>query len=197
MIRYLDPKNDFTFKRIFGEHPDLLKSFLNALMPLKENQQIESLEYLPAEQVPDNPLRKNSIVDVRCRDNAGRHFIVEMQETWTERRMAVRFLKEVEEHQGFVSEDLKENEEISRALDMCEEGACTDAELAACDEYWDAIRIEDGLIAEIVDGEAKGRAESLVDVVLNGKRNGFSTEQIPRITGLSEERIMEILRFNS
>ncbi|MDR0687643.1 MAG: Rpn family recombination-promoting nuclease/putative transposase, partial [Prevotellaceae bacterium] len=33
MARYLDPKNDLTFKRIFGEHPDLLKSFLNALMP--------------------------------------------------------------------------------------------------------------------------------------------------------------------
>ncbi|MDR0711701.1 MAG: Rpn family recombination-promoting nuclease/putative transposase, partial [Prevotellaceae bacterium] len=38
MARYLDPKNDLTFKRIFGEHPDLLKSFLNALMPLEERQ---------------------------------------------------------------------------------------------------------------------------------------------------------------
>jgi hypothetical protein len=28
MARYLDPKNDLPFKRIFGEHPDLLKSFL-------------------------------------------------------------------------------------------------------------------------------------------------------------------------
>ena len=44
MPRYLDPKNDFTFKRIFGEHPDLLISFLNALMPLEENQLIESVE---------------------------------------------------------------------------------------------------------------------------------------------------------
>ncbi|MDR2087491.1 MAG: Rpn family recombination-promoting nuclease/putative transposase, partial [Dysgonamonadaceae bacterium] len=60
MARYLDPKNDLPFKRIFGEHPDLLKSFLNALMPLEENQQIESLEYLPTEQVPENPAKKNS-----------------------------------------------------------------------------------------------------------------------------------------
>ncbi|MDR1097863.1 MAG: Rpn family recombination-promoting nuclease/putative transposase, partial [Tannerella sp.] len=39
MARYLDPKNDLPFKRIFGEHRDLLKSFLNALMPLEEDQQ--------------------------------------------------------------------------------------------------------------------------------------------------------------
>ncbi|MDR2763613.1 MAG: Rpn family recombination-promoting nuclease/putative transposase, partial [Tannerella sp.] len=34
MARYLDPKNDLIFKRIFGTHPHLLTSFLNALMPL-------------------------------------------------------------------------------------------------------------------------------------------------------------------
>ena len=41
------------------------------------------MEYLPAEMVPDNPLRKNSIVDVRCKDNRGRQFIVEMQMVWS------------------------------------------------------------------------------------------------------------------
>ena len=35
------------------------------------------------ELVPDNPLRKNSIVDVRCRDNRGHVFLVEMQMIWT------------------------------------------------------------------------------------------------------------------
>lgn len=82
MGKYLDPKNDVPFKRIFGEHPDLLKSFLNALMPFEEKQYIESLEYLSAEQVPNNPAKKNSIVDVRCKDNYDRQFIVEMQMFW-------------------------------------------------------------------------------------------------------------------
>jgi hypothetical protein len=63
MPRYLDPKNDLIFNLIFGEHSHLLKSFLNALMPLEEDQRIESPEYLPAEQVPDNPANKNSIVN--------------------------------------------------------------------------------------------------------------------------------------
>lgn len=82
-MRYLDPKADLTFKKVFGEHPDLVRSFLNALLPLEEGEEIETIEYLPAEMVPENPLRKNSIVDVRCRDKRGRQFIVEMQMAWS------------------------------------------------------------------------------------------------------------------
>jgi predicted transposase/invertase (TIGR01784 family) len=84
MARYLDPKNDLTFKRIFGEHPHLLISFLNALMPLAPGRRIESIEYLLPEQVPESPLGKSSIVDVKCIDNFSRHFIVEMQMYWSE-----------------------------------------------------------------------------------------------------------------
>ena len=83
-MRYLDPKNDLTFKKIFGQNPLLLKSFLNALMPFEEEQYIESLEYLNPELVPEIPVLKNSIVDVRCVDNNGRQFIIEMQMLWTD-----------------------------------------------------------------------------------------------------------------
>jgi predicted transposase/invertase (TIGR01784 family) len=82
--RYLDPKIDLAFKRVFGEHKDLLKSFLNALLPLPEDAPIESLTYLTPEQVPELPgLFKNSIVDVKCVDTQGRTFIVEMQMLWS------------------------------------------------------------------------------------------------------------------
>jgi predicted transposase/invertase (TIGR01784 family) len=84
MARYLDPKNDLTFKRIFGEHPELLIKFLNAVMPFEQDRYIETIEYLPTELVPDNPLRKDSIVDVRCRDNRKRQFIIEVQMYWYE-----------------------------------------------------------------------------------------------------------------
>lgn len=82
-MKYLNPKADLTFKRVFGEHPDLVMSFLNALLPLQPEEIITEIEYLPAEMVPENPLRKNSIVDVRCKDSRGRHFIVEMQMIWS------------------------------------------------------------------------------------------------------------------
>lgn len=82
-MKYLNPKADLTFKRVFGEHPDLVMSLLNALLPLTADQEIADIEYLPSEMVPENPLRKNSIVDVRCKDKQGRQFIVEMQMIWS------------------------------------------------------------------------------------------------------------------
>ena len=34
MAKYLDPKVDLTFKKVFGEHPNLVASLLNSLLPL-------------------------------------------------------------------------------------------------------------------------------------------------------------------
>ena len=82
MAKYLDPKADVTFKKVFGEHKNLVMSLLNALLPLEEGKQVEAIEYLPAELVPETPLGKNTIVDVRCEETGGRKFIVEMQMEW-------------------------------------------------------------------------------------------------------------------
>ena len=85
MAKYLDPRADLTFKKVFGEHKHLVISLLNALLPLAEDERVESIEYWPSEKVPTRPLKeKDSIVDVCCRDNKKREFIVEMQMTWTE-----------------------------------------------------------------------------------------------------------------
>ena len=82
MPHYLNPKTDVTFKRIFAEHPHLLVHFLNSVMPFEAGRYIVDLEYLPAELTPESPGKKLSIVDVRCKDNFGRHFIIEMQNDW-------------------------------------------------------------------------------------------------------------------
>ena len=83
MAKYLDPKADVTFKKVFGEHKNLVISLLNALLPLEDGKQVESIEYLPSELVPRTPTSKNTIVDVRCEETGGRKFIVEMQMNWT------------------------------------------------------------------------------------------------------------------
>lgn len=83
MSRYLDPKSDLVFKKIFAEHPHLLISFLNAVLPLAPEQHIAAIEYLPSELAPRIPGFKSTIVDVRCTDKQGRLFIVEMQIQWT------------------------------------------------------------------------------------------------------------------
>ena len=46
-MKYLDPKADLTFKKIFGNHPDRLKNLLNILQSLNENELIQQQQYLP------------------------------------------------------------------------------------------------------------------------------------------------------
>ena len=85
MGKYLDPRADLTFKKVFGEHKNLVISLLNALLPLEDDECVESIEYWPADQIPERTeAEKYSIVDVCCKDNKQREFIVEMQMTWTE-----------------------------------------------------------------------------------------------------------------
>ena len=83
-MKYLDPKADLTFKKIFGNHPARLISLLNALLPLSEEEQIQEIKYLPTELVPQLEGGKNTIVDVLCTDVRDRKFCVEMQMEWSE-----------------------------------------------------------------------------------------------------------------
>jgi hypothetical protein len=78
MSRYLDPKADIVFKKVFGEHPELLISFLNAVLPLAPNNPIVELSYLPIKQIPYIPEFQRTIADAKCKDAKGRVFIVEM-----------------------------------------------------------------------------------------------------------------------
>ena len=85
MSKYLDPKADLTFKKVFGEHKNLVISLLNAMLPLADDEQVVSIEYWPAEKILDRTeAEKYSIVDVCCKDNRQREFIVEMQMSWTD-----------------------------------------------------------------------------------------------------------------
>lgn len=87
-MRYLDPKADLTFKKVFGQHKDLTISLINALLPLPEGGEVTDIEYLTPELMPETPMGRNSIVDVRCRDAQGRQFLVEMQTVWSQAFMA-------------------------------------------------------------------------------------------------------------
>ena len=287
-MKYLNPRADLTFKRIFGEHPDLVKSLLNALLPLSEEEEIKDIEYLPAELVPDNPARKYSIVDVRCRDKQGRQFLVEMQMLWSpefrervlfnaskayvhqlnagkdyellqpvyslnllneifepalkgfyhhykmvhiehtdkvidglqlifvelpkfnphtfsEKKMQVlwlRFLTEINEDTREISDELRSNPEINKALSVLEESAFSDAELYAYDRFWDGISTEityynsalrrglaEGRVEGKAEGRAEGKAESQRQIAANLKKQGILPEVIAQCTGLSLDEI--------
>lgn len=76
-MKLLDPKADLTFKRVFADHPHLLIDLLNSVLPI--DYPIKEIEYLPTELLTSDPFDKLSIVDVKCIDQSGRKFIVEMQ----------------------------------------------------------------------------------------------------------------------
>jgi len=81
LSKFLDPKNDVAFKKIFGseKHKDILIHFINDVLERKDNDQIEGVEFLSPVQDAEIAYKKQSIVDVLCKDKNGVQIIVEMQ----------------------------------------------------------------------------------------------------------------------
>ncbi|XGA08704.1 MAG: Rpn family recombination-promoting nuclease/putative transposase [Wolbachia endosymbiont of Xenopsylla cheopis] len=81
LSKFLDPKNDVAFRRIFGSvnNKDILIHFLNDILGFAGVNQIKEIEFLSTIMDPDIAAKKQSIVDVLCRDTNGVQIIVEMQ----------------------------------------------------------------------------------------------------------------------
>src|ERR1700730_15344369 len=81
LSKFLDPKNDVAFKRVFGseKNKDILIHFLNDMITFKEKGRISDVTFLKTVQDPDTAVLKTSIVDILCRDDKGNQYIVEMQ----------------------------------------------------------------------------------------------------------------------
>lgn len=79
--KFLDPKNDVAFRRIFGseKNKDILIHFINDVLELKNENRINEVTFLSTIQDPEIASKKQSIVDVLCRDTNGVQVIVEMQ----------------------------------------------------------------------------------------------------------------------
>jgi predicted transposase/invertase (TIGR01784 family) len=79
--RFLDPKNDYLFKRLFGteKNKDILIYFINSILNRTGSQVVEDVTYLKSDQNPEYAYKKQSVVDVLCRDQTGTQFIIEMQ----------------------------------------------------------------------------------------------------------------------
>ena len=79
--RFLDPKNDYLFKRLFGseKNKDILIYFINSILNRTGSELVADVTYLKSDQNPEYAYKKQSVVDVLCRDQAGTQFIIEMQ----------------------------------------------------------------------------------------------------------------------
>jgi predicted transposase/invertase (TIGR01784 family) len=81
-MRFLDPRNDVAFKKIFGseEHKNITISFLNSILEYKGTHVIVDVQFLNTEQgslIPGE--KKENFLDILCTDQAGNRYIVEMQ----------------------------------------------------------------------------------------------------------------------
>ena len=81
LTKFLDPKNDFAFKRIFGteKNKDILIHFLNDMLTFKDRALIQDVTFLKTIQDPETASKKTSIVDILCKDEKDNRYIVEMQ----------------------------------------------------------------------------------------------------------------------
>lgn len=81
LSKFLDPKNDFAFRKIFGteKNKKILIHFLNDVLTPPAGLPIQDVTFLKTVQDPDIASLKTSIVDILCRDTKGVLFIVEMQ----------------------------------------------------------------------------------------------------------------------
>ena len=65
ITRYLSPKNDYAFKRLFGEerNKDILLGMLNSVLIDQVHKPIVDVEFLKTIQEPETAAAKQSIVD--------------------------------------------------------------------------------------------------------------------------------------
>ena len=79
--KFLDPKNDFAFRQVFGQakNKDILIHFLNDVLDHTHIGQIVGVQFLERVRDPEIAAKKQSIVDIRCTDQKGREYIIEMQ----------------------------------------------------------------------------------------------------------------------
>ena len=80
-MKFIDPKTDFAFKRIFGskDSDNVLISFINASLKLTGAHEVGSVEIKNPYQERHLPIEKQSIVDIACTDKQGVKYLVEMQ----------------------------------------------------------------------------------------------------------------------
>ena len=76
-----DVTNDVAFRKVFGDErfPEVLLSFLNCLLNLKEAYKIIEVDFRNPYQLPNKDNHKESILDIKVKDKKGKSYIIEMQ----------------------------------------------------------------------------------------------------------------------
>jgi len=83
-MKFLDPRVDTAFKKLFGseDHKRVTIAFINTILEYTGDKRIVEIQFMNNEQLPMGQDKKENILDVFCTDQAGRQYIIEMQNAW-------------------------------------------------------------------------------------------------------------------
>jgi predicted transposase/invertase (TIGR01784 family) len=133
--------------------------------------------------------------------------------TMVEKKMTVlwlRFLQEVKHAYFEPDPELMENEDICKAIGLCDCGLFSPMEMDAYDRCWDVIRtlnavrkteFNEGRQEGLTEGRQEGlaiarekRRQEAIETIIKSFKNGISIDLISSITDLSKEEIVSILQ---
>jgi len=105
VIKYLDPKTDFAFKKIFRreKNKDLLIGLINSVLKSQFHEPVVDVTIIPANLDPEVRTKKESYIDVLCHDQDGCQYIIEMQvakeanfQEWAQYYASKTFVRQME-----------------------------------------------------------------------------------------------------
>lgn len=82
-MKYLDPKNELTINKVFGQNPKLCKSLINSLLPQSGSFYAEEVRVIPDFDAFVYPVFRTPSVVLDCKGRDGKRFIVMFQLMWT------------------------------------------------------------------------------------------------------------------
>lgn len=83
-MKYLDPKNDLTIRKVFGQNLALCKSLINSLLPRNNAPFASEVSILPDSDAFVYPVFRNPSLVVECVGLSGERFIVMFQVMFTD-----------------------------------------------------------------------------------------------------------------
>ncbi len=170
-MRYLNPKADLTFKKVFGEHPDLVISFLNALLPFEHpDEEIRQVEYLNPELVPQELMDTPEI-----------HKAVTQLEESAFSEAQLRGYEKFWDMVSTAKMHISSSFQDGKAVGLAEGKAVGLAEGKAV-----------GLAEGKAEGLAEGRSEERLAIARNMKTKGLPAATIAAVTGLSVREVGEL-----
>jgi predicted transposase/invertase (TIGR01784 family) len=191
-----------------GEHYELLKpvyglGLLNATFDPNENDWYHHYKIVNVEK-PQAEIKDLQLVFIELPKFKAKNF--------PERKLQVlwlRFMSELDEKTKSIPAEWLAVPEIKQAVELTEEAAYTENELAGYDKYWDAVSIEKTLLTDhyrkgVKEGRQEGKQEGILEGILENKRavvqqllaKGLSVEEIASLMPWSLADIIELAKEN-